>query len=178
MCMYMYVFVVYVCLHVCIFLNQMSFSPVYKAQGFDMVTFLHRREAAQSHFPVCPSFPFVIPQASSSNCVSHPLVLSFTALRSALSPTPSSHLLFPLNKCLIAPPPQLIFFFYFSQACLVLQHMLHNFPSCCFSFSFSDVFSLFFGSLLILSRTVICVCHPSVTHTDYNSPPKCGFYNK
>lgn len=45
------------------------------------------------------------------------------------------------------------FFFLFNQASLILQHMLHNFPSCCFSFFFfrylfSDIFLLFLDSLL------------------------------
>lgn len=94
--------------YACIFLNHLS-SLVHKAWGLSLVSFLHRREVAQSHFQVCPSFPFVILQASSSNCLSHPLALSFTALHSVLIPAPFIHLLFSLNMCLIAllltPPP-------------------------------------------------------------------------
>lgn len=106
-CMYMHVCVC-ACFSACIFLNHLS-SLVHKAWGLSLVSFLHRREVAQSHFQVCPSFPFVILQASSSNCLSHPLALSFTALHSVLIPVPFIHLLFPLNMCLIAllltPPP-------------------------------------------------------------------------
>lgn len=154
-----------VCVIVCIFLNQLSFSPVYKAWGLDLVSCLHRREVARSQFPICPSFSFVIPQSSSSNRLSNPQALSFTALQSALSPTPSIYFLFPLTMCLIAllPPPPWWFFFPFSQACLALQHMLHNLPSCCFSFSFSDFFSLFFDFLLIpIQECHLCMssfCH-------------------
>lgn len=71
-----------------------------------------------------------------------------------------------LSICVWLPyPPSMDFFFFpFSQASLVLQHMLHNFPSCCFSFPFSDIFSLFFDSLL--SPTQDChLCMSSFCHS-------------
>lgn len=167
------------CLCVCNFLNQLSFSPVYKVWGLDLIYFLHRREVARIHFPVCPLFPFVIPQASSRNCLSHPLALSFTDLQSALSPTPSSHLLFPLNMCLIALPSLHWLFFSLSlRLVLIFNIRFITFPAVVF-LSLFQTFSL--SSLIpfsALSRTVIRVCHPSVIHMDYNSLPKLGFHSK
>lgn len=102
-----------------------------------------------------------------------------------------------LHSSSVSPPPNTIqsplpsrnmfdcqslsmdFFFLFSQASLILQHMLHNFPSCCFSFSFFQTSS--FSSWIpysALHRILICVCQPAVIHTGYNCLPKYGFHNK
>lgn len=152
---------VYVFVYIYIF-NQLSFFPLYKAWELDLISFCHRRKVAQSHIPVCPTFSCVILRVRSCNCVYHPQALSCTALLSALSPTPSSHL-FPLKMCLIANHSPWILFFLFNQASLILQHMLHNFPSCCFSFSFSDIFSVFLDSLCSLTQgSHLCMsscCH-------------------
>lgn len=178
--MCVYAFVVYMCLTVCIFLNQLSFSPVHKAWGLDLVAFLHRREVAQSHFPVCPSFAFVIPQTGSSNCLSHPLALSFTALQvspqpdTIHSPSLPSHYVF---DCL-TPPSTLIFFSLSVRLILFFSICFVTFPAVVF-LSLLQTFSL--SSLIpfsALSRTVICVYHPSVIHMDYNCLPKHGFHNK
>lgn len=104
-----YVFSVYICLY--IFLYQLSFFPLYKAWELDWFLFVTGFFLPQSHFPVCPAFSCIILGASS--CVSQPQALSFTALQSALSPAPPSHL-FPLKMCLIANPSPWIFFFFFS----------------------------------------------------------------
>lgn len=110
-CMCAYVFAVYMFDSV-YFFNQLFFALVHKAWALDLF-FIHRREVAQNNFIVCPSFPFVIPQAAPAiACLTHwhftvatSAHNSFTALQSTLSPTPSSHLLFPLNMCLIALSP-------------------------------------------------------------------------
>lgn len=100
---------VYVFVYIYIF-NQLSFFPLYKAWELDLISFCHRRKVAQSHIPVCPTFSCVILRVRSCNCVYHPQALSCTALLSALSPTPSSHL-FPLKMCLM---PITLHGFYFS----------------------------------------------------------------